>query len=158
MISIGMHKKRGLTLIEILLAISIIGILCAITFFSLSQVRSKEVLDTEAGEVVSILELARSQGLGSKDKSEYGVHFASSTITLFKGTSYSASASTNVVKDLHATIEVRSLSLSTTTQNIVFERLTGEAISTGTVTLGIRGDVTSTKRIIIRSTGLIDIE
>lgn len=130
----GILQRAGFTLLETLVAIAIIVLLAVFITSGLMAFRASAALDEAADGALSLLREARSNVLGSEGASSYGVHFAATSLTLFKGGSYSAGASANVVVTLPSSVSASAISLSTTTANVVFERLTGESKATGTVT------------------------
>ena len=104
--------------------------------------------------IVETLRLARSQTLASKNATQYGVHFSPSGITLFSGSSYVASASTNVVFLLHPGDTISSIAISSGGEDIIFDRLTGATADAGTVTVS-SPDSSLSKSVTIYGTGLI---
>ncbi|MDP3999235.1 MAG: prepilin-type N-terminal cleavage/methylation domain-containing protein [bacterium] len=85
-------NKKGFTLFEMLLAISILIILLAITlpislnFYNIYQ------FDSEVGTLISLLEKARSSALANRNESAHGFYFSSTTFVIFQGSSYSSRA------------------------------------------------------------------
>jgi type II secretion system protein H len=148
-------RRAGFSLIEILIVIAIIGLVMAIVLLSFNSLKSSQTLDKDAELVVQVLRQARSQTLASQNASSYGVHFASSTITLFAGTSYSAGDTSNQNFNLNASDTVIGLSLAGSSTNVVFSRLSGEAIQDGTITLSSLA-TNRTRIITVYKTGLIE--
>lgn len=147
--------QKGFTLIEVLIVISIMAIISMILVSSFSLFNKSQALDKDADLIVESLEEARSKTLASHNASQYGVYFASTTITIFTGTTYSSSSSTNRDFPLTLTDRVLSISLFGGGNNVVFNRLTGETGQYGTVV--ISSPTTSrTRTVTIHKTGVIE--
>lgn len=149
--------KKGFTLIEILIVIAIIGILTTISVSVFSTYRSVQSIDRDTDTVVEILRQARSETLSSENATTYGVHFASSTITLFAGSSYSGSNSTNQNFPLVSADTVLTVSLTGGGYDVVFNRLSGETNENGTIVLSSK-TINRTHTITMYKTGLIDFQ
>lgn len=149
-----MNNKYGFTLMEILLVIAISLLLLGTTlsvFFSFSKSRA---IDVASERIIDTLRIARSHTLASKDESTYGVHFASSTITLFKGSSFSSVDPNNIVYTFPRFVELSVIDLVGGGNDVIFQRLTGETDEFGTTTLQLISDPTTTATVFIRNTGL----
>ncbi len=96
-LGVGSPSERGFTLMEILIVIAISLLLLSVTLSVFLSFSKSRAIDVASGRIIDTLRIARSNTLASKDESVYGVHFASSTITLFKGGSFSSVDSNNVV-------------------------------------------------------------
>jgi prepilin-type N-terminal cleavage/methylation domain-containing protein len=149
--------RRGFTLIETLVILSIIGIIVVITVSSLALFRSSQGLDKDTETVVEVLQQARTQTLNSQAASQYGVHFSSTSTTLFVGPSYSPTASTNNVYPLQSADTILTITLVGGGSDVVFNRLTGETSQNGTILLQSNS---STKRhtVTIYKTGLVELQ
>jgi len=145
--------KRGFTLLEMLLALGILAIISVISVTSLSSANKDKALAIEADKVVSLITKARSLTLEAKDGSVYGVHFEETKAVLFKGSSYSAGASTNQSQGLNGVVKISAISLSGGGAEVVFKKLTGAATQTGTVRLSLASNVNASTTITIAATG-----
>lgn len=129
----------GLTLIELLTVIGMIGITMAIVAPSFSSVKKGIGLNNTAQEIVSTLRVAQnkaisSQRTGTADPTDIGVHFDANKYTLFFGAAYNSTATSN---------EVHTLSDSTVCTgagtDVVFSRLSGMTSAAHTIELGLSG-------------------
>ena len=82
--------QKGITVIEMLIVVSVIGILVLITLPRFSKIKENQVLKNTLGDVTSVLHRAQTQSLASVDSSEYGVRFQSDQVIIFKGKIFSA--------------------------------------------------------------------
>lgn len=146
--------SRGFTLLEFMIALSILAILTAIIFTSVSSFRSGKALQVVAEEILSLLDEGRGNTLSAKDSYAYGVHFDSDSATLFRGASYSSSDSTNKKVDVDGAVEISSISLAGGGQDVLFQKLTGKTNQSGTVTIRLKSDNSKTKRIAIEVSGV----
>lgn len=142
--------KKGFTLIETLIVLAVLAILIAVILPSLQTMRSNQVLKTAASDIFSTLDKARSQTLASVDSSEYGVHFESSKIVLFKGTTYTSSDSNNIEIAITSPASITNISLTGGAVDLYFNRLSGTPNITGTITVSVSSTF---KTITISATG-----
>ncbi len=140
---------------ETLFAFTILLFVAAFVFGKLSSFRSSADLDQAVNETLGLLREARSKTLGSENSAEYGVHFASTTVTLFSGITYNPADPNNIVANLPRSVIVSGLTLATTTASVVFERISGRAAAAGTVTFSSTL-ASSTKVIQILPAGLFN--
>lgn len=148
---------KGFTILEIIISLAIFLILAVIIVFSFSRFRSDQELTNNVQETINLLNLARSKTLSSEGSSQYGVHFESSRTVLFKGVSFSESSPDNIVVALSSLIEISAINLNEEENNLVFQRLTGKTNNYGTITLRIKSDVSKTKIIDIKNTGIVNV-
>ncbi|MES2436477.1 MAG: prepilin-type N-terminal cleavage/methylation domain-containing protein [Patescibacteria group bacterium] len=148
-------NKKGFSLIELIIVLAIISILTSIIITGLSSFNRKEALEKDTQVVVDMLRQARSQTLASHNASQYGVYFATSSITLFTGTTYSAVSSSNNVYTFNPQVSISNIGLTSSSTSIVFSRLSGEASHTGTITL-LSPATSSPKTVTIYATGLVE--
>jgi len=141
-----------MSLLEIIAVVAILLVIVSLAFGSLTTFRETSLLDQAVDTSLGYLREARQKTLASENASAWGVHFAETSITLFRGGVYNASDATNVVYTVSSLLSL-SLSISTTTASVVFDRLTGASSVTGTVTFqGTR--LNRSKVIQIFSSGL----
>ncbi len=145
------------TLIEVLIVVAIVGILAAISVNGFGAFATRSGADASARVVLSALEEARARTLSAEGGTSYGVHFGSTTVTVFAGETYDAGDTSNEVRTLRRA-EISSVSLTGGANTIVFARLIGTASATGTVTVVQSVDVTLSRTITIHESGLSDVQ
>lgn len=142
--------KKGFTLIEMLVILAILAILIIVVLPSFSTMRDNQILKTTVSEALSVLDKAKSQSLSSVNSSEYGIHFESDKIVIFKGTTYSSSDVNNEDFLISSGVSISSVNLTGGAVDIYFDRLSGVPNKTGSVTIS----VSSTSKIVtISATG-----
>jgi len=146
-------SSRGFTFVETLVAIAVLVLLAIFIMSGLAAFRESSALDQAVDETIGLLREARSKTLASEGALSYGVHFTASSITLFPGGVYSALDPANVVLTLPPTVTISSINLSTTTANVVFDRLTGASPAAGTVTFTTSRS-SKTKQVQVLSSGI----
>lgn len=144
--------KKGITMIEVMVAVVILIVLLAVTTTQFSSLRQNQALQASTTEVVSVLKKASSQTLASIDSSQYGVHFGTDTVIIFKGTTYPSDSDETITLTNPAYIS--NISLSGGGSDVYFNRLTGVPNKTGTITISITN---SSKTITIGATGIISV-
>ncbi|MBX4215436.1 prepilin-type N-terminal cleavage/methylation domain-containing protein [Candidatus Parcubacteria bacterium] len=145
--------RRGVSAIELLIAVLLLGVLLAIAVGPFAAFRESQAVSGGAAQLVSFLDRARSAALSGKDASAHGVHFEASRAVLFKGTSYSEGASGNeeLLFDTSSIITT----IAGGGNDIVFNALSGETQNYGTVTVRSKGDPAKEKIITISQSGVI---
>src|SRR5579864_576367 len=104
-------EKKGFTLPELLIILSIIALLVIIITSSFKNLYTSQIFDKAVLSVYSQIENARTNATNSYNESEYGVHVSSVSTTLFKGKVYSAGASTNIVNSLPKNVTISTISI-----------------------------------------------
>ena len=149
-----LNFKRGFTALETFIVLSVAILLIVIVLPSFQAMRNNQVLKATASEVVSALNEARSQSLSSVDSSEYGIHFESDEIIIFKGTTFSSLDPDNENISITSPASISSINLTGGAVDVYFDRLSGAPNKTGTITISIS---TFSKVIIISATGAISM-
>lgn len=149
------NNSKGFTVVEMLVALAIMLILLAVGVSAFSGLARKSAVNKEADIVLSYIDKAHRQTVAAVEGSSFGVRFSTSTADFFEGSSYAA-ASEVTSYALSPGISL-SISLSGGEEEVVFERLTGEASATGTIDV-VNDSGTASKRIIINASGLAEIQ
>ena len=149
--------QKGITALEMLFVVSILGILFAIVLPQFSKMKENQVMKNATGEIISALHNAQSQSLASVDSVEYGVHFQSDKVIIFKGKIFSAEAEDNKIVNIILPASISDVTLngaSSTTGDIYFERLSGVPDKIGTITVSTSS---MSKIITISATGAVSL-
>lgn len=145
--------KKGISLIEILIVLAILVILMAVALPQFAKMRENQVVKNAVADVASTISRARSLSLASVDSSEYGVHFESDKVIIFKGTTYSLGAPDNEIIDIVYPASITNVTLggvSGSSGEIYFNRLFGAPSDNGTITIS---STNFSKIITISATG-----
>ena len=150
-----MRGQSGIALVEILVVIAIIVLILLVVLPPFSSIKEGQVLDNAVENVISALNKARTQTLSSLDSSEYGVHFESDQILIFKGKVFSANDPDNESVEITSPATISDVTLggvSGPEGELYFARLSGVPDKSGTVTVSVAGN---SKIITISSTGTV---
>lgn len=148
-------KQKGFSVVEVLIALAILALLSTIVLSSFLNSRKAQSLSLDADAVAQLIRQARSQTISSRGSSQYGVRFASTTATLFTGSTYIPGTPTNSIFTVSAGNSISAISLSGGGSDIVFSRLSGEASRSGTITLSSVG---GSKTITVYATGVVEVQ
>ena len=131
-----MKKNDGFTLVELMIVIGIILILFGLSWINFTSLPSRATLQTDSVALINdlksqqMLAMTGDTGVGSTQQSDYGIHFESTSYTLFKGGSYTSGAFGN-----SPPIELGNANLSFTdnlpvsaNDTIVFKKGSGEIV------------------------------
>jgi len=154
----------GLTIPELLVAISVMLILFLLTLTTFIHIQKESDLNNSAEEIINTLRLAQNKTLASEGASQWGVYFTTSTdphqYVLFKGDSYlNRTTSSDEVHQLSKSIEIYEIDLWGGNE-VVFEKVTGYTSSTsqiGKVSLRLKDEPLKTKTIYVENSGLISL-
>ena len=148
--------KKGLTIIEIMIAIGISIILLSIVGLPFKRMNETQVLSKETANIMGVLNNVRSMSVSSKGGTSHGAHLSTTEVVIFSGDAYLPGDPNNISVPLNSQVNISGVSLAGGVSDIVFDQLTGETSSTGTLTLSLVASSTQTKIITVRATGLID--
>lgn len=152
------EKVRGLTAMELLVSLAIVGAVAYMGMTTLISFSNFQSIDKDADVVVSYVEKARNQTINAKDDDQYGIKFATSSITLFKGTAYSAGAGSNQVYAISNKVRISSIQLTGGATALYFMPITGKPNATGTVTFVLNSNASTTKTVTIYGSGLAEVQ
>ena len=142
-------SARGFSLIEMTLSVVILTIIFGMTapLYRTFMVRN----DTDIAVSTLVMNFRRAQTLAqiTDGDSEWGVHIATGSILIFKGTNFSVrDQGFDEVTDISAGIAISGLN------NVVFSKQTGMPQSTGTTTLtSVTNEI---RNITINQKGMVD--
>jgi prepilin-type N-terminal cleavage/methylation domain-containing protein len=148
-------QNKGYTLLEIMIAVTIMVLLSGILFGVFVSLNNRQSLDSNTEMVKSVLERAQSMTLSSEGDTQYGVHLETSQVVLFKGTTYSASDPANIATTLDPRIAMSNIVLNGGGSDVIFNRLTGTTNQFGTTTLSLVASTTTQRKVIVSATGNI---
>jgi prepilin-type N-terminal cleavage/methylation domain-containing protein len=149
-----MKSLRGFSLVEMLIVVTILTIISAITISAFYRFREETMLDRTATQVKSFLTKARQQTLTAKNGYAYGIRFNEQQIFLYHG-SFSSS-SPDLILNLDPLVAMASSSFSGNTNDVRFIKFTGEPTATGTINVTLDSDTTRYRTITVYQSGLTD--
>ena len=148
---------KGATLLEVIIGIAVLFILIAIALPSSSTKKTMDV-QINAQQIVSTLSLARSRTTASESDSQHGVFFdvVSSSYTLFEGSDYaSRDIGEDQVFEISSSVEISSVSFAGGNE-IVFERIYGSTLQSGSLVLELVSDPSVTSTVLVAPSGQIN--
>ncbi len=149
-----MNTKHGVTALELLIVIAILGILSAVIVPSFLDFRRNSVLNTETMQMVTLINKARLSSMSSKGDTQYGIHFEASKVVLFQGTTYSSTTSSNEVHVFAPTLTLSLVAINGGGADVVFQKITGATTQNATTTLRVISSTTASSTVVIRPTGV----
>lgn len=130
--------NQGITALEILLVLSVLGVIFLIVIPHFSTIREMQVLKSGTEDILSSINKARGYTLSSLNSSEYGVHFQSDKVIIFKGKVFSDVAGDNENISLTDPAVISDVTLGgvpASAGDFYFNRLSGAPSATGTITI-----------------------
>jgi len=149
-------KSKGISLIEIIIVIGIISIISAIIIPNLSSFRNQQAMVNTREDIISLLNEARNSTISSKNSTTYGVHFMTNTATLFEGTVFVDSVNNKEIVFNPSVLIPTTGGINLGGGNdVVFKRITGNTLNSGTIVLQLSSDASNQKVISISPVGVI---
>lgn len=150
--------QKGMTIMELLVIVTVIGILVLIVLPQFSKIRENQVLKSGVQDILSSINKARAQTLSSLDSSEYGIYFQIDKVIIFKGIDFSENSPDNEIINIVSPASITNVILNDvggSSGNLYFNRLSGSPSKTGDVTIS----TTSYSKIItISATGVASVD
>jgi len=151
-------SKRGFSIIEVLITITILGIVTSFAIIKFSSVKNRQSLDNATADIITTLNKASSKTLASVNSTTYGVHFEAGAIVVFTGDTYPGTLGASGNEPYISIVSPASITnvtlggVSGSSGELYFNRLKGTPSKTGTITVTIPG---SSRTITIGATGQI---
>lgn len=117
-------KENGFTLIEILVVIGIFAIISGFATVNLLRLQTKTSVNTAAKTLVSDIKSQQIKAMMGTDNAAEGIHFGTSSYTLFAGSSYNPADANNFTVTLDQNLIFSQDTFSG--QNIIFSKVSGE--------------------------------
>lgn len=150
------NYSKGISILEIIIGIALVAIITAVALTPLRDYRASVAVRTQAESIASFLSEAKTKTLSSYNASRYGVHFTSTSYTLFSGSTYDSGDSQNIVSTL-SDATLSSINLTGGGSDVIFDRLLGTVSAYGTIVITSTSDATQTKTITVTKSGAISV-
>jgi prepilin-type N-terminal cleavage/methylation domain-containing protein len=149
-------RSRGFTLLEILIVVAITASLALLAAPFFSGRVLVNVIDGTARKTADVLYEAQTSAMAGRNNVRYGVHFTTTTATLFEGASYSGADPNNVVYTFPGAVTASAITITGGGADIVFSSHKGIPVQTGTVTF--TDTAGNTKTVSINAAGMIHVQ
>lgn len=157
MISVPTPKPRGISILEVVVAISIITLMSVLVYAPFNDFRAQKTLDASVEKILSAFSQAHLDTISSKNNNQYGVHIAAGEVVYFTGPTYATGTATNLIFTLPPAIEIYSISLTGGGSDVLYQRLSGATNQNGTFKLRPKGRVSPVTTITVNKTGATSI-
>ncbi len=148
------NYKRGVTLVELLIALSVMGLISSIILASFSQFRARQTLDSSVEVVLAAFSAAHLDTISSKNDDIYGINLKAGEVIYFKGSPYPGdNAAGNTHYILPVPIEIANISLNGGGSAIFYKRLTGATDNYGSFDVRVIAKPTVKSTVTINQTG-----
>ncbi len=152
------QKNTGQTVLEIVIAISILIIILAILVPSLATFRNDQTIKNTTEDIISLLNEARTNTLSSENSTYYSVHFEANRAVYYTGGTFTDGVSSNKVITFDTLVSLPAsggISLNGSGSDVHFTRLSGDTNQNGTIIVRLVSDATKQKIITIAKTGIV---
>ncbi len=151
-------KNKGMSVLELLMAIAILAIVVSFIILNLSKFRSEQALQNTTSDIISLVNEARTKTISSVNSTTYGVHFEASRAVLFAGSSFTEPNSNNKQVDINSAVSIPvsgGINLNGGGSDVIFTRISGDTTNYGTIIVRLVSDATRQKTITINKTGIV---
>ena len=127
--------QKGITVLELLIVIAILGILAVVILPQFSKMRDRQVFNNSINTVVDTLAKAKSETLASLDGYNYGVQFENNRVIIFRGNTFNSQDANNRIYSLNNPASITNISLSGGGSNLYFNKFSGLPNKSGSVSV-----------------------
>lgn len=151
-------STKGLTLVEIVVALGIITLMSSITLAAFGSFRARQTLDASIELVLAAFSQAHLDTISSKNDYLYGVYLKSNEVITFRGTTYPGDNDPyNIHYTLPSTVDIGSISINGGGSAIFYKRLSGATDNFGTFDVRLKSNTTTKTQITINQTGVVSL-
>lgn len=147
------HGERGFSMLELVIVTGIIAVISTIAVVSYYALVARADLNGNARNIISTLNLARSETITSDQASPWGVHLEVDKYALFKGATYNAADANTKIYILPSSLEISNIALNGGGSEILFTRITGQTTNYGNITIRNKSQTTNLANITIEASG-----
>jgi prepilin-type N-terminal cleavage/methylation domain-containing protein len=155
-----MKDRRGLTLLEVLIVMSIMAIIYSLSLAIYKSWNEKVILTNKTDELKSALIRAQQLAMTAAQNSSWGLHVETSSYAIFPGNFYNASQPSNKTWLLEG-VAILNPNLSFFNgvsgygPDVIFAKFTGQTINTGTVAMFPTSNPLIIKNVTVQSSGQV---
>ena len=142
--------KKGFSLVEIIIAVSILSILTTMALLSMSDHRDRLLVKTTTDTLISRLEETKTKAQAGKNNEDQGIKIFNDSYILFSGNSYSSSDSENQEFEISNSVE-----LIFNEDEFTFEKITGEVNNNITIKVSLINNASTSINLIVDENGTI---
>lgn len=149
-------KTKGFSILEVVISLTIFGILFAIITNSYQTNQLKKTQEQIIQEIVSSLEEQKSKSQTGKDGQIHTIKFYPNQFILFGGLSFDQNSSQNKTISIHSQFQI-SDTITNSDNILYFTKLLGDASEKATITISHIDERIPQKNIVIERTGTISV-
>jgi Tfp pilus assembly protein FimT len=152
------NHERGITTIEILVAVTIVVLIAALVLAAFSDFRSRQTLGAVVEKTLAAFSAAHLDTISSKNDATYGVYLKSGEVIYFQGVTYPGDNDTgNTHYTFPKVIEIANISLNGGGSTVFYKRLSGATGNYGTFDVRVIGNPGTKTTITVNQTGATSI-
>lgn len=154
-------NRKGFTVIELLLVLFIVGLLVSMSWAAYIGWQKQVQVINATAELKSTLLRAQQLAVSASGADNWGVQLVSDGYILFRGSTYNASDPSNLAREFNG-VEITNFDSSLTdgiggySSSVIFQKLSGQTINIGNITLVAQNSPSVSRQIIIKSSGKVE--
>ncbi len=150
-------SSAGFTFIEMMAVLGIFAVISTLVIINFKSFNERRILEGQADIIASIIREAKTKTVSGKGGYQYGVHIASTSVTLFRSAVYDPATTTNVVTNLHSIVQIGTTTLNGGGNDIVFSKIKGTTAQHGTTSVNLISSQAEYKDILIKQGGIVEV-
>ncbi|GEM_PF-1340750 len=148
-----LQTKRGFTLVELVIFLSIVVLVATLFSSGLSVYRDSQALSTSAETIVSAISTARVKTISSEGGGQFSVYFENGRAVVFSGTIFSGASSSDKEFKTENAVIISAINLAASPNTMVFQKIIGQTQNYGNIILSLKSDSTKTRTVSVGKTG-----
>lgn len=150
--------RRGITTIEILVAVAIVVILASLILAAFAEFRSRQTLGAVVEKGLAAFSAAHLDTISSKNDLTYGVQLKSDEVIYFQGVTYPGDNDPgNAHFTFPSSVEIANINLNGGGSTVFYKRLSGATDNYGTFDIRMVGNTNTKTTITINQSGSTSI-
>ncbi|MEK7614452.1 MAG: prepilin-type N-terminal cleavage/methylation domain-containing protein [Patescibacteria group bacterium] len=147
------RDKRGFTLVELVIFLSIVVFVATLFSNGLSVYRDSQALSTSAETIVSAISTARVKTISSEGGEQFSVYFENGRAVVFSGTIFSGASSSDKEFKTENAVIISAINLAASPNTMVFQKIIGQTQNYGNIILSTKTDPNKRRTVFISKTG-----
>lgn len=150
------NQQNGFSVIELLIAIAIAAILLSVATVSGRFFQDTVNLSNAEKMIGTNIKLAKANSISSLNDFNYGIHFESDSVIIFRGSTFIIGDLANQTVNLPSGVEIYSVNLNGGGSDLLFSRLIGTTDNFGAVGIRLIQNPSQTRQIVVNQEGQVN--
>lgn len=151
----SMSHARGFTVLEVLIVIALMASVALMAAPLVGNRAISDTLDSAVARTANMLYEAQTSAMSGRNNARYGIHFTTTSATMFEGAAYNVADPNNVVYVFPGAVTASGVAITGGGADIIFASRKGIPVQTGSITFTDAGGDSGS--LVINAAGMIDV-